>query len=330
MPDERRHPFIVLGQRQITDLLQPVFRGAVVTAFEPLPGGFANTLYRVFVHGRTGPVVLRIYTHDPLACRKEVALAQRLVGKVPMAEVLYADTSCQRIKYPYSVLSWVDGVLIDFVLRHGDRGDVRQAGEAAGATLAAISSVPFDQRGLLGPDLEIAQPLGEPAVACKQFIARCLAQGAAINALGAELAAELWLFVMSNVALLDDAPGGAWLTHGDYKPTNLLVYRDGSLWQMSGVLDWEFSFAFTPLFDLGQILRHDLTLPPPFESAVTSGFVAHGGVLPPHWKAMVKMLDFMNLCDFAAAPEPRPALMAEIKLLLRSTMDRWPELLAAK
>jgi aminoglycoside phosphotransferase (APT) family kinase protein len=325
MGDERRHPFLELGYSAITELLHPVFPGCFVAAIDPLSGGQANTLYRVFVSGRENPVVLRIYTHDAQACLKEVALAQLVDQQVPVAAILYADATCQRVEYPYAVLDWVEGVQMDFVLQHGEPSDVHQAGYAAGATLAAIHQIGWQGYGLLDGSLAISLPFESPKQACKEYIAHCLVQGKAAERLGADLAAKLWSFVASHIDLLDDLPAGPCLTHGDYRPPNLMLARHAGPWHLAAVLDWEFAFAFTGLFDLGQLVRHDLALSPGFEMAAIAAYEAHGGALPERWKAMAKLLDLMNLCDFLDAPDSRPQLIDESLRLIQETIDRWPD-----
>jgi len=52
-------------------------------------------------------------------------------------------------------------------------------------------------------------------------------------------------------------PDQAVLVHADYNGKNLLMQSTHEGWQVAAVLDWEFAFAGSPLFDTGNFLRHE-------------------------------------------------------------------------
>ena len=76
---ERRHPHVDLDRETLEALLRPAFPGRALVEVEPLSGGLANTNYRALLAGMGSPVVVRVYTRDPTACHREIAL-HRLVG----------------------------------------------------------------------------------------------------------------------------------------------------------------------------------------------------------------------------------------------------------
>jgi hypothetical protein len=65
----RRHPLLELDRDAIRSLL-----GSAVLEAEVLTGGRRNTNYRLRMADEPRPVVLRLYTADPAACAREVAL----------------------------------------------------------------------------------------------------------------------------------------------------------------------------------------------------------------------------------------------------------------
>ena len=77
-----------------------------------------------------------------------------------------------------------------------------------------------------------------------------------------------------NLAYIPDDRDGVSLVHGDFKPSNLLVDPEDG--HVTGVLDWEFAFAGSPLFDLATLLRESANLPPDFEDGVIEGYKAAG------------------------------------------------------
>jgi hypothetical protein len=68
--------------------------------------------------------------------------------------------------------------------------------------------------------------------------------------------------------LLDEV-GQACLVHGDFNPKNLLV--DPASGEVTGVLDWEFAHAGTPVTDLGNLLRFERD--PGFTEGVLNGYL---------------------------------------------------------
>src|SRR5687767_2734406 len=88
---ERRYPFLQLTQDAIAQRVQAAFPHAVVVAAEPLTSGLRNTNYRIQLQDQEAPLVLRLYTADPSACRREHALANLLHARVPLPTVFYVD-----------------------------------------------------------------------------------------------------------------------------------------------------------------------------------------------------------------------------------------------
>jgi len=87
--------------------------------------------------------------------------------------------------------------------------------------------------------------------------------------------------------------------HSDFNPKNILV-RDSAV---VAVLDWEFAFAGTPLFDVGNMLRFSDGYPSTYVDGFVAGFRAGGGHLPERWREISEALDLFALADFLARPD---------------------------
>jgi aminoglycoside phosphotransferase (APT) family kinase protein len=323
---ERRHPLLALDDATLAHLLQPAFAGRRIVAAQPLPGGLVNTNYRVTLDGLDDPVVLRIYAREAAACRTELDIYHLVSATVPVPELLYADPDATRWERPYLVQRFVAGLSFPAFLatQTGDPEAVRQAGHSLGATAAAIAHYTFSESGFFGPGLAIVESWGVLSEAFRSGIREYLFERGVGERLGAALTAQLWTLVDENASLLTVLDAGAALQHGDYRDDNLLLRQRNGAWEVAAVLDWEFAFAWSPLFDLGQLFRRDLDLPPAFEPAVVEGYHAAGGALPPGWKRMAKLLDLVNLLDFLS--QPRGGTMhAEVTSLVRQTVERWPD-----
>ncbi len=320
---ERRHAALALDAAPIAALLQPAFPDRAVLSAELLSGGLANTNYKVTLAGLHEPVVLRLFTRDPAACQTELDIYQLTGAHVPMPAILYADPTGEPHSRPYLVARWIDGTKLDALLAHGDEAAIASAAHTVGATLAGLAAFPFARAGFFGPGLTIAQPLAPSTESVPAYVDEALFTGAASARLGPELTQALQRLLRENAALLAAADTQTVLVHGDYKAQNLLVCQAGAGWNIAAVLDWEFAFAGSPLFDVAICLRYADTLPPAFVSAFATGYRAHGGILPTDWRRIIRLLDLVNLCGFLAAPDARGPMIAEVTSLVRATVAGW-------
>lgn len=317
---ERRHPQLMLDNATLAEMLAPVFPGMAVATAEALSGGLANTNYKVLLAGRNEPVVVRIYTREPEACKKELDIYHLVHERVRVAEVLYADVDGTIGERPYMVTGWVDGVKLDALLVDGSGIETRSAGNAVGGALAAIASFHFPQSGFFGPGLSIAVPFDGVRASWQGYVEGMLSEALVRERLGEELARRLGQVIREHAPLLDMAEGCVSLVHGDYKAQNLLLRRAGEAWEMAAVLDWEFASAETTLYDLAILLRYRATLSPAFEAGVVEGFRDNGGYLPMEWARVTRLLDLVNLLTFLNMPERGGAMVDDVTRLVRATV----------
>jgi len=85
------------------------------------------------------------------------------------------------------------------------------------------------------------------------------------------------------------------LAHGDFKPRNLLARQEGGVWQICGVLDWEFACAATPLLDFATFLRDEQARPAGFADSFAAAYRTAGGALPDGWRRLTRLVDLLNL-----------------------------------
>lgn len=322
---ERRHALLALDDATLAHLIQPVFPGRRVVAAAPLSGGLVNTNLRVTLDGLEDSVVLRIYARDDAACRKELDVYGLVSATVPVPELLYADPDAERWERPYVVQRFVAGISVPAFLaaEAGNAEAMRQAGYALGATAATIAGHTFPASGFFGPGLAIAESWGALSEAFRSGIHDYLFEQDAGKRLGPELTDRLWALVDENAHLLTAVDDQTALQHGDYRDDNILLRQRDGVWEVAAVLDWEFAFAWSRLFDLGQLFRRDADQPPAFEPAVVAGYHAAGGTLPPDWKRMAKLLDLVNLLDFLSQSARGP-MHADVIWLVRRFIERWP------
>jgi aminoglycoside phosphotransferase (APT) family kinase protein len=320
---ERRYPFRDLDREAVERLVTPAAPLSRVQAVAPLTRGLRNASYRVDLaesDGSARSVVLRLYTADPAACRREAALARLVGSSVPVPETLYVDPTADP---PYAVTTWIDGLALDEVLASGDPTTVEAVSYAAGAVLAAIHRFDFPSAGFLGPNLEVVQPLQMGGAGWAAYVEMFLGERGVGDRLGADLARRLRRLVAARASSLDVLHDDRALVHADYKPWNLLVRRDDRNWCVAGVLDSEFAFAGSPLFDLSIFLRQEPGQPPGYARGFEAGYRDAGGHLPDDWRDLALLLDVLNLCSMLDGPSVGEAFLQDGRQIIAATLARF-------
>jgi aminoglycoside phosphotransferase (APT) family kinase protein len=273
-----------------------------------LTGGFGHDVFAV-ESDRGARVVVRLYRRSPERAPIEAAVMARAgAAGVPVPRVLRCDAAGALAGRPALVMEHVQGQRADLVLAHCGVDQALEVGRQLGRTLAGIHAIRFDRPGFFrGPALTPELPPELPSRA-----SALLVQLAA----GPEIPPEWRALVEASAPVLDSDTCPPALVHSDFNPKNLLLGEDrGS--PVAAVLDWEFAFAFSPLTDLGNLLRFAHELPPGFVSAVAGGYRQGGGTLPEGWRELAAALDALALCDLLQRGPGAP-LHAQIAALVQA------------
>ena len=308
----RRFAFVQLSLAEIEELIQPYAAGARVLDATPLAGGLRNTNYRIQLSSQAEPVVLRLYSADPSACPREMALTRLVERTVPVPHILHAEPEAT---VPWALVSWIDGIRFDQFMLTATEPQVEAAADSAGRVLAAIHTYQFPRSGFFSGDLGIAAPFG-PDDSWSSLLEGWLVRGRAGARLGAELTPRLLQFIANNAWRMEALGGQTSLLHADYKPWNLLLKGNA----IAAVLDWEFAFCGSPLNDIGIFLRYSATLPPVYRTGFVKGYLDAGGDLPPDWPRLARMIDLISLCYFLERPADDPALVRDVRQLIETTL----------
>ncbi len=306
---ERRFPELSLTGPDIAAAMGPVLPGAHVLRFEPLRGGRTNTNVRVETDG--GPLVLRLYSRGVGIRDKEAALSARL-AELPVARCL---GSTEAAGAPANVLEFLPGRPLSE--DHGRFTDAqwRRAGRGIAAALATLRDTTFEAHGDLaaGPEGLHVQPWPF-GTTTTEFLAWSFDNTRASQRLGPARSAALLKAVSRHVQRFppESTPR---LTHGDFGPSNILVGDDGTL---TGIVDWEFAHAGTPMMDLGNLFRPRTAqhLPSAFEAALLEALHP-----PPTWREHAQVIDLTSAVEFLGRQEPQPeahaAALHQIDTFLR-------------
>jgi aminoglycoside phosphotransferase (APT) family kinase protein len=311
---------VQLEPGQINEMLRPVLAGRKVVTAEVLTSGHANTNYRLHLSDSAEALVLRLFTRDPTACRKEYSIFAALHSTIPMAEILYIEPDPAVFGFAYSLNKFVEGTLLENLMLGGDDRAIAPVARELGKVLASLSAYRFEQPGLLDPELKVNVPFASNAESWLSFIENCLFKGYAGRHLGETRTAQLWQYVKESYSRLAALTQEISLVHADFKGSNILVRSEEAGWRVAAVLDWEFAYAGSYLSDVATLLRYRSRLNPAFVPNFAAGFEEQGHKLPDDWQRAAHLLDLLNLCDFLNRPQPDQAMSQEIIKLITETL----------
>jgi aminoglycoside phosphotransferase (APT) family kinase protein len=285
--------------------------GRALDDVSPIAGGLSNTLYRLRTAGLNDTFVLRFYTRDCAACRKEVHLHRLLRGTVPVPEIIYAEPEAAP---PYAVMRWVDGPTFREIRQGRDAAAIAQCARSIGQTLAHIASSSFPPE------------IGAPAIHGRDVIPRLVEQfleaPAARHRLEPEARDGIREYIRRRASRLRDFDAERSLVHSDFGSPNLVMKQPGGRWEVAAVLDWEFAFAGSPLCDIGHILRYERCSAPRMEPPHFSiGFREGGGSLPGDWRDLSRAMDLTALLEFLSRSGLPDSVQPEIVELVMATVE---------
>ena len=312
---ERRNKIYPIQKDQVQQLFYPLILQKKITSITYLSGGLRNTNYKVLVDGYKTPFILRIYTDEDESCEKELAIYKFLKDIIPVPKVYYTSRAKDVIDKQFSILGYLEGITMANMMERGQQPEKKIVREI-GTLLGMIHGHQFEKTGFLDKNLNICKELGQTHQWLEEYVLEPASTGKARQKLSHDLVEKLRVFVKKEKPILSEEFALV-LTHGDFKPTNILISRN----KITGILDWEFAFAAPYYFDLGQILRYDEDLPQHFESQLIAGYRQNiDYTISENWKRMAKLIDLINLIGFLNDSEERPEMQKQVVNLISKTI----------
>jgi aminoglycoside phosphotransferase (APT) family kinase protein len=318
---ERTELPISLDLRQINEIIKPAFPSKRVIAAERIGTGLSNTNYKIQLEGSVDSYVVRLFRGEGEIADKEIAIAQLVRQAVPVADFIYADTSCRMFDKPWAVLEWKEGFLLHDVFRSGTHEDIASAAASAGSILAHIHSNTFPESGFFGKDLKITHPFSMTGERFLSFIEQSLFHNQCGKWLGEELTQALWSFCQTYSSLLSESREMPVLVHSDFNGLNILMQHGPSGCTVSAVLDWEYAFSWSRHADIANMLRYEED-GSTFEKHFIGAYQEQGTVLEDNWKLLSKLEDLVALCDMLNhSTMATPNRMRDLKGLIVRTVQ---------
>lgn len=92
--------------------------------------------------------------------------------------------------------------------------------------------------------------------------------GRARNRLKASTKNQLLAFGASYRLIMTDICERFMLSHGDFRPANILIHED----RVVGIMDWEFALSAPCYFDIGQFMRDTALVSPSVQLSFIKGY----------------------------------------------------------
>jgi len=312
----RRSELLELDHAALTRMVRRGRPGATIRRVALADGGLANTNYRIELDDAS-TLLLRMHVRSPGDGAKEWLLAERLGARLPMPAMLHFEPHDADVGLPCTLMEWIEGVRLELRAGALDAAARRRLGRQIGGALARIHEEPYSATGFLDAGLKLVTPVPmnrEGLLAC---LDGWVVRGRGAARLGASLTQDLLACVREAGGMLDAPAKSPCLAHGDFGGANLLVDAQDDL---AAVLDWEFAFAGTPYFDLGNLLRAPLGGLEGFAEAVAEGYRGAGATLPQDWFVLARFSDLFSWTDFLNAENASEGLIRDARAAIVSTL----------
>ena len=304
---ERSTKFMVINKQLAIELLKPVFNNIKLLDLQRLSGGLINSNYKITIQGENELIhtyVLRIYSgssefHSSVElCLKEQAILKLVKSKVPVPDCIFASSEENSENPAYMVQSWINGCnLREFLQSPSSTSQKTKIALLLGETLANIHSFKFENHGILGPELKIINPFIITPESYIAYMEQFLCDGPAGKRLSQVQKEKIWKWIYNYLDLLNHLNQTPSLVHADFNPLNILISDEENELTISGILDWEFAFSGSKLFDLGNLFRYERDLKNTFIENIVSSYLQNGGDLPDNWQTLIRLLDLISICS---------------------------------
>lgn len=307
-----------LPQDLVEQMVQLGYPKKKLISFELIAGGCANLNYKVQFEDEKHPVILRVYLRDKDAAYREQKLAALLKQSIP---VPLSYTINEAKGYHFAITEFMPGLLLRDLLLGDAPHDVSAIMHDVGTILSKIAIHKFLHAGFFTKDLNVLPHAFSDD--CLIYAKNCLKHSTVLAVLPPEMIANI------NTALdqyghLFPGESEKHLVHGDFDPANILVNNIDGTWKVSGVLDWEFAFSGSVLWDVANMLRYTHKMPTEYQEAFLNGLTSGGVSLDKNWPVIIQLLNLSALLDCLKRSDPKnkPNQCDDIRELIYSILTK--------
>ena len=287
---EKKELQLQLPMKTIKSMVTLAFPGKKFGTYKIISGGCANLNIKINLKEGESSYILRIYLRDKDAAYREQKLSDLLKPNIPLPHIYFIG---DYNNYRFAITEYISGITLRELLLGNEPYDLSAIMFEVGQLLARIQSHHFRTAGFFDTHLNIAEKTSQDGLLA--FAKNCLESPTIINALNADDLSKISYYLETHKNCFPDE-NEKHLVHADYDPANILVDKLNGQWKISGILDWEFSFSGTPLWDVANMLRYAHQMPAQFEASFIKG-LQEDYTLPKHWRISINPLNLVSLLD---------------------------------
>lgn len=309
-----RHP---LPEGMVEKMARLAYPNKQLLSHEWIAGGCANFNIKIQLQGEQSPLILRIYLRDKDAGYREQKIADLIKHTVPVPQ---SYTLGEMAGYHFAFTEFMPGITLRDLLLGEPRYDIGAVMQEVGVVLANITNHTFSKAGDFDNDLNII-PNTTPDIYLS-FVNECLQNERVSSVLITQTIVKINHYMHKYGHLFPDG-NDKHLVHADFDPANILVIQQEGAWKVSAVLDWEFAFSGSVLFDVANMLRYAHQMPPEFQAGFLEGLESRDIILPDNWRITVSLLNLLSLLDLLVRHDPQnhPHQCADIRGLIEHILQ---------
>jgi len=305
---------------EIRAILASVYPDDIAGCIEFLSGGCSTCNIKFTIN--KAPLVLRISlkTKSTLSLEQKISDMLIGIGDIPIAKFLRTGTACG---YEYAITEYMKGNLLRDYLTNDKGYDLTHVMYQVGSILAKIKKVKFKAAGFLDDNLVISKQHTYADI--KVFVNSKLNSCKITNLLSESLKQRINSFINCNYVAGIEKDSN--LVHADFNPANILVHDIDGLLHVSAILDWEFAFSGSTLWDVANMLRYSHEMPYRYSQAFLLGLNSNDATLPQNWQEITKSLNIISLLDclYNTKIDTSPNRVNDILNLLETNLSTEPK-----
>ncbi len=286
-----------LPEGMVEKMVRLAYPDKKLTSSELIAGGCANLNIKIQLEHENQPLILRVYLRDKDAAYREQKLATLLKETVPVPLTHYIG---ELEGHHFAITKFVPGIPLQDLLLGGVPHDLSAIMYQVGTILSKITAHEFSTAGFLNKELDVSPHESSDVT---KFAHDCLAHRTVLSVLSSEMISEIRKLI-EEYAYLFPTDNEKHLVHGDFDPANILVDKINGSWVVTGILDWEFAFSGSYLWDVANMLRYAHKMPPEFQNSFLKGLAVGGVTLPENWYISIHLLNLLSLLDCLKRSEP--------------------------
>ena len=280
-----------LPEGTIEKMAHLAYPNTKLISHELIAGGCANLNFKILLEDEKHPLILRIYLRDKDAAEREQKLAALIKETVPVPLTHYIG---ELEGYHFAITEYMSGIPLRDLLLSDVPHVLNAIMHEIGTILAKITAHEFPKAGFFDKALNIIPYSSSDDYLI--FANNCLKHKTVLSVLTSEKISKISQVFERNAHLFPDEREKH-LVHGDFDPANILIQKSDGVWKVSGILDWEFAFAGSVLWDVANLLRYAHKMPPEFQNSFLAGLNHSGISLAQNWQTTVKLLNLLSLLD---------------------------------